>query len=95
MRTSFSLKAAALAAAVVVGSISSPALADHQRWELRRFSAGPRADYYVYVRTDQMTDQMRHRERPYALTGSDRARGAQRDVTWPTPLHPKGPRSNY
>ena len=89
MRTS--LKTAAVVAAITVGSISSSALADHQRYELWRISAGPRPDQYVYVRTDQM----RHHERPYALTGSDRAHVARRDAVWPTRLHLKGPRSNY
>ena len=88
MFTSWKSAALVVVVVVVVGSMSSVALADHQRYEMKRIHAGPRADQYVYVRTDRFEQ----RERPYALTGSDReARASER----PMPLHLKGPRGNY
>ena len=82
-----SWKSAALAA-VAIGAMSPMAMADHARYELKRITAGPRSDSYVYVRAHRSESG----ERPYALTGADRER---RERNWPTPLHLKGPRNNY
>lgn len=86
----FTLKKAALLAAVVVGAASSSAMAGHERYEVRRIPGGPRSDQYVYVRTHRPAET---RQRPYALTGRDAT--SRGKTVRPAMLHPKGPRSAY
>jgi hypothetical protein len=87
----FTFRRMALIGAVVVGGMSSAAMADHARYKLMRIPGGPRPDQYVYVRAHRSAD----RERPYSLTGSEHRAASDRRAHWPAPLHPKGPRGNY
>jgi hypothetical protein len=81
----------AVAVALVVGSMSSAALADAgPKYTLKRIPMGPRHDNYVVIRTD--TQQ---RERPYALTGSSGESRRDRAAARPTPSHPKGTHGPY
>ena len=83
-----SFKKAALAAALVIGSASSAALASHDasNYELRRIPGGPRPDTYVLVRAQP--------QRPSSLTGNPSHGGIDR-AGWPTHLPPKGPQNAY
>jgi hypothetical protein len=87
----FSFKKAAVAAALVVASASSVALAEAQpRYVLKRIPGGPRPDQYVFVRA-VLAERT---ERPYALTGTE-TNTRRHQAVWPKPLHPKGPRGEY
>ena len=86
----FSIKHAAFAAAaLVVLSASSVALADQAQPAYRemRIAGGPRPYQYVLVRTARA-------ERPYALTGTETA-GKSIRVSWPALVHPRGTHSAY
>ncbi|MDQ3439451.1 MAG: hypothetical protein M3478_03780 [Planctomycetota bacterium] len=85
------VKKAAVLAAILAGSASSAALADHPKYVLKRILRGPRPDQYVLVRTHRPAEG----ERPYALTGDADARRGHRAVERPTPTHPKGTHGHF
>lgn len=78
-------------ATIVVAGMSSMAMAGHDRSHMKRVTVGPRSDVYVWV----PADRFEQRERPYALTGSERDAAERREAKRPAPQHLKGPRGNY
>ena len=75
------------AIAVVLTAGYASAATNDAKYELNRIPMGPRADQYVFVRTDRTPQD----DRPYALTGERQERRTER----PTPTHPKGTHGQY
>ena len=85
------MKKAAVVAALIAGSMSSAALADHPKYVLKRVPGGPRPDQYVFVRAQEPA----RNEGPYALTGNADERRVHHAASRSTPTHPKGTHDSF